>query len=84
MHDGSAPSPGEERPSTSITRLASADAQQALERIQASSLLAEGKVCLMSLEAIRDRLGTRWAARRDRMRSSGLSVILPANWTNTR
>ena len=50
-----------------ITRLASADAQQALERIQASSLLAEGKVCLMSLDAIRDRLGPRWDARRDRV-----------------
>ncbi len=61
------PDPGERRPSTAITRLASADAQQALERIQASSLLGEGRVCLMSLDAIRDRLGLRWDARRDRI-----------------
>jgi hypothetical protein len=67
MHDGSVQTSGEERPSNSITRLASADAQQALERIQSSTLLSEGKVCLMSLDAIRDRLGTRWAARRDRV-----------------
>ncbi|MEJ0065515.1 MAG: hypothetical protein WDM85_08765 [Caulobacteraceae bacterium] len=50
-----------------VTRMASADAQQALERIQASSLLSEGKVCLMSLDAIRERLGARWIARRDRV-----------------
>jgi hypothetical protein len=67
MHDGSVPTPGEDSPSNSITRLASADAQQALVRIQASSLLSEGKVCLMSLDAIRDRLGLRWAACRDRV-----------------
>ena len=67
MHDGSVQTPGEQRLSTGITRLASADAQQALDRIQASPLLGEGKICLMSLDAIRDRLGPRWAARRDRV-----------------
>lgn len=50
-----------------ITRLVSADAQQALERIQSSSLLSEGKVCLMSLDAVRARLGSRWEARRERV-----------------
>jgi len=50
-----------------ITRLASADAQQALERLQSSSLLSDGQVCLMSLDAVRGRLGPRWVARRDRV-----------------
>lgn len=50
-----------------VTRLAAADAQQALERLQSSSLLGEGKVCLMSLDAVRERLGPRWAGRRDRV-----------------
>jgi len=67
MQVQSHPDPGERGPSTAITRLASADAQQALERIQASSLLGEGRVCLMSLDAIRERLGLRWDARRDRI-----------------
>jgi hypothetical protein len=68
MHDGFHPALGEQRPSTGgITRIASADAQQALERIQSSSILGEGRVCLMSLDAIRERLGPRWVARRDRI-----------------
>jgi hypothetical protein len=68
MHDGSVPAPGEERLLTGgVTRIASADAQQALERIQSSSILGEGQVCLMSLEAIRERLGPRWSGRRDRV-----------------
>jgi hypothetical protein len=50
-----------------VTRLATADAKQALARIQSSTLLSEGKVCLMSLDAIRERLGPRWIARRDRV-----------------
>ncbi|HLY78111.1 MAG TPA: hypothetical protein VKQ70_01970 [Caulobacteraceae bacterium] len=50
-----------------VTRFATADAQKALERIQSSTLLGEGKVCLMSLDAIRERLGPRWIARRDRV-----------------
>jgi hypothetical protein len=73
MHDDSSHVPGPEvaakrRASAGgVTRLATADAQQALERIQSSSLLSEGKVCLMSLDAIRERLGPRWIARRDRV-----------------
>jgi hypothetical protein len=60
MHDGSTRASG-------VTRFATADAKQALERIQSSSLLSDGKVCLMSLDAIRERLGPRWFARRDRV-----------------
>ncbi|HXQ14809.1 MAG TPA: hypothetical protein VN814_09330 [Caulobacteraceae bacterium] len=50
-----------------VTRFATADAQQALERLQSSSILDDGKVCLMSLDAVRERLGSRWPARRDRV-----------------
>jgi hypothetical protein len=50
-----------------VTRFASVDARQALERLQASSMLSEGKVCLMSLDAVRERLGPRWIARRERV-----------------
>jgi hypothetical protein len=47
-----------------IVRLVSADAQQALEQIQASSLLSEGRVCLMGLDPVRERMGPRWVGRR--------------------
>ena len=48
-----------------VARFASADARQALERIQASEMLAEGKVCLLGLDAVRQRLGPRWPGRRE-------------------
>jgi hypothetical protein len=48
-----------------VARFASADARLALERIQASAMLAEGKVCLMGLDAVRERLGARWPGRRE-------------------
>ena len=47
--------------------MVSADAQQALERIQSSSMLGDGKVCLLALDAVRTRLGPRWIERRDRV-----------------
>jgi hypothetical protein len=84
MHVGTQPPQGDVRPSTGdITRIASADAQQALERIQASSILDEGRVCLMSLDAIRERLGPRGMARRDRVyahRHQSLSRALGSHW----
>ncbi|MGH6971937.1 MAG: hypothetical protein ACREEQ_10030, partial [Caulobacteraceae bacterium] len=48
-----------------VTRLVNADARQALERIQSSALVGEGRVCLLGLDAVRQRLGARWAGRRD-------------------
>ena len=48
-----------------VARFAGADAELALERIQASPMLAEGKVCLLGLDAVRDRLGARWPGRRE-------------------
>jgi len=48
-----------------IARFASADARLALERIQGSEMLAEGKVCLLGLDAVRERLGPRWPGRRE-------------------
>ena len=35
--------------------------------MQSSSMIDDGKVCLMSLDAIRQRLGPRWLARRERV-----------------
>src|SRR5580700_9781173 len=67
MHDGSTHATQADGPGGRVTRLAAADAQQALERLQSSSILDEGKVCLMSLDAVRERLGPRWPARRDRV-----------------
>jgi hypothetical protein len=51
--------------SQGVTRLVAADARQALERIQASPMLSEGRVCLLGLDAVRERLGARWDGRRD-------------------
>ena len=48
-------------------RFIDADARQALEQIKASPMMAEGKVCLMGLDAIRERLGARWLGRRERV-----------------
>ena len=66
MQDGSTATPANERSPLGggIARLVSADARQALERIQSSSLLGDGKVCLLALDAVRARLGPRWVARR--------------------
>jgi hypothetical protein len=58
---------GTDQPRIDVTRLASADARETLERIQASSLLDEGKVCLVALDAIRERLGPRWGGRREQV-----------------
>ena len=48
-----------------VTWLTSADARQALDQLKGTDVLAEGKVCLVSLEAIRERMGARWPARRE-------------------
>jgi hypothetical protein len=50
-----------------VKRFINADARQALEQIKASPMMAEGKVCLMGLDAIRERLGARWLGRRERV-----------------
>src|SRR5215469_3625403 len=50
-----------------VKRFIDADARQALEQIKSSPMMAEGKVCLMGLDAIRDRFGPRWLGRRERV-----------------
>jgi hypothetical protein len=50
-----------------LDRLASADASATLERLRGSPLLAEGKVNLIGLDAVRDRLGARWQAKREQV-----------------
>jgi hypothetical protein len=48
-----------------VTRLVSADAQATLEQLKASPLLADGRLCLVGLSAIRHGMGARWAVRRE-------------------
>src|SRR5471032_212517 len=68
MPEGSTPATQGDNPTSGrVSRVAAADARQALERLQSSSILGEGKVCLMSLDAIRERLAARWEVRRDRV-----------------
>jgi len=50
-----------------VSRIASADARQTLARIQSSSVLGDGKVNLIGLDAVRSRLGARWIDRRERV-----------------
>jgi len=54
-------------PLRGVKRIISADARQALEQIKTSPMMAGGKVCLMGLDAIRERLGARWLGRRERV-----------------
>jgi alpha-D-ribose 1-methylphosphonate 5-triphosphate synthase subunit PhnG len=48
-----------------VTRLTSGDARQALDQMKGSPLVSEGRVCLIGLDAIRHRMGSRWAGRRE-------------------
>jgi len=50
-----------------VTRIIDADARAALEQIRSSPMMADGKVSLMGLDAIREQLGARWLGRRDRV-----------------
>jgi hypothetical protein len=50
-----------------VKRLVNADARAALEQIKASPMMAEGKVSLIALDAIRARLGGRWLGRSERV-----------------
>ena len=50
-----------------VPRFIDADAREALEQIRSSTMMAEGKVCLVGLDAIRDRFGARWLGRRERV-----------------
>ncbi|MDO9336230.1 MAG: hypothetical protein Q7T61_07500 [Caulobacter sp.] len=56
---------GAEQSSASLLRLASADAVATLDHLQASGLVAQGRVNVISLQAIADQLGRRWDVRRD-------------------
>jgi hypothetical protein len=65
MDQASTPPSGAVPASRGIARFDSADARLAFERIQASTMLAEGRVCLLGLDAVRERLGARWSGRRE-------------------
>jgi hypothetical protein len=48
-----------------VERVVNADARQTLERIQSSPMLSEGRVCLVGLDAVRERMGPKWIGRRE-------------------
>jgi hypothetical protein len=50
-----------------LARLVSTDMATAIEQFQDPDLLSEGKVNVISLEAVVQRLGVRWPARRDQV-----------------
>jgi len=50
-----------------VARLVAADLATSLEQFEDSALLSEGKVNLISLETVVQRLGVRWPARRDQV-----------------
>src|SRR4051812_4810536 len=50
-----------------IDRLASADAASMLDRLQGSTLVTEGKITLLGLDAVRERLGERWPVKREQV-----------------
>ena len=52
---------------TSVERLLSADSATALERFEGSPLLAEGKISLIGLDSVVERLGARWEMRSDQV-----------------
>ena len=52
----------------SVGRIEAVDAQVVLDRLAGSDLIARGSVVIISLEAIRQRSGDRWARRRDDVR----------------
>jgi len=57
--------PAHESKAGALPRLLSAGSEQALTLVADSVALDEGKVALVSLVAVRTRLGGKWAARRD-------------------
>ncbi len=46
-------------------RLTAADARETLARVRSGPALGEGKVCLIGLDAVRERMGPRWVGRRE-------------------
>jgi hypothetical protein len=69
MPAGAEPLYGDDRPRAgdeAISRIISADARSALEQLN-PSLLSEGKVCMLGLESLRQRLGSKWYSRRERI-----------------
>ncbi|MBC6983586.1 hypothetical protein [Caulobacter sp. 17J80-11] len=50
-----------------MDRLVAVDAAAAIERLQGSPLAAEGRVHLLGLDAVRERLGERWPGKREQI-----------------
>lgn len=52
-------------PDEAVSRIEAADAAAVLERLSGTDLMARGSVIVISVAAIRDRAGARWARKRD-------------------
>jgi len=63
------------RKAGSISRLIDADARTALRALEDSSLVDEGRVNLLGLDAIVKRLGARWPARREQVHDQVVKVL---------
>jgi hypothetical protein len=50
-----------------LDRLASGDAAAALDHLEGSPLIAEGRVAILGLDAVRERLGERWPIKREQV-----------------
>lgn len=70
-----APASGVPGADQSIPRMVSAGLEASLERFSDRTLLAAGKVNLISLEAIEKRLGVRWSFRQDQVYAFASRVI---------
>jgi hypothetical protein len=60
----SSPAPATLRGDT-VTRLVGAGARQTMAQLEASPAAAQGRICLIGLDAVRERMGGRWLGRRE-------------------
>lgn len=67
MSPATLPSNAEKLQSLGVDRLAAADGAAMLEHLEGSPLIAEGRVALISLEAVRERMADRWPYKREQV-----------------
>jgi hypothetical protein len=70
-----APSPSGSSGGGEVTRLVSAGVEGSLERFSDPTLLAQGKVNMISLEAVQARMAKRWELRKDQVHSFAERVL---------
>lgn len=67
MAPATSASSAEKLQSLGLDRLVSADGAAMLEHLEGSPLIAEGRVALISLEAVRERMADRWSYKREQV-----------------